>query len=307
MEGKSRWGTPYYEQYSKYAESDFLRFYSRKIFVTVCPWCRDWHALMAERAQWVRSFGADGILYDQIGGINPTPCFDKTHGHSKPSLSYTQGRLKLLPAIRESVDRHSGYAFMTETITDIYSQYIDCIHGIGSWSGAKAERADFLAHRRPAVFNAPEMFRYTFPETISTLRNARPYLDPRMANYALCYGFRFEVELRYLKDKQFVEENRHPEWKAYARAVCNLRKKHASLLLNGRYRCDPALTRANLALLHGVFTDGDATCIVLWNDTDEAQPIHAGKYAVTRWETPDEEGEGVPQHVAPNSVVVLFG
>ena len=306
MEGKSRWGTPYYEQYSKYAESDFLRFYSRKIFVTVCPWCRDWHALMAERAQWVRSFGADGILYDQIGGINPTPCFDKTHGHSKPSLSYTQGRLKLLPAIRESVDRHSGYAFMTETITDVYSQYIDCIHGIGSWSGAKAERADFLAHRHPAVFNAPEMFRHTFPETISTLRNARPYLDPRMANYALCYGFRFEVELRYLKDRQFVEENRHPEWKAYARAVCALRRKHASLLLNGRYRCDPSITRANPALLHGFFTDGDAACIVLWNDTDEAQPVHAGKYAVTRWETPDEEGEGMPKHVAPNSVVVLF-
>ena len=114
------------------------------------------------------------------------------------------------------------------------------------------------------------------------------------------------MELRYLKDRQFEEENRHPEWKAYARAVCALRRKHASLLLNGRYRCDPSITRANPALLHGFFTDGDAACIVLWNDTDEAQPVHAGKYAVTRWETPDEEGEGMPKHVAPNSVVVLF-
>ena len=62
MAGKSRWGTPYFEEYSKYAESDFLRRYSRKIFVTVCPWCKEWHDLMAERADWVRSFGADGIL-----------------------------------------------------------------------------------------------------------------------------------------------------------------------------------------------------------------------------------------------------
>ena len=306
MAGKSRWGTPYFEEYSKYAESDYLRRFSRKIFVTVCPWCKEWHDLMAERADWVRSFGADGILYDQIGGINPTPCFDRTHGHSKPSLSYAQGRLRLLPAIRASVDKYDEYSFMTETITDVYSQFIDCIHGIGSSCGGQAERAEYCKSHRPMVFNAPEMFRQTFPETISTVRNSRPYISPRLANYSLTYGFRFEMELRYLSDKEFIEENRHPEWKAYARAVCALRKRHAELLLKGTYSCDEQLTAANPALNHGVFTQGGEQCVVFWNDSNEEVALDLCGRCVTRWETPDEQGEGLPERIAPNSVLVLF-
>ena len=306
MAGKSRWGTPYFEEYSKYSESDFLRRYSRKIFVTVCPWCKEWRDLMAERADWVRSFGADGILYDQIGGINPTPGFDKTHGHTKPSLSSAQGRLRLLPAIRQSVDKYDGYSFMTETITDVYSQFIDCIHGIGSRYGAKAERAEFVKKPAPRAFNMPEMFRQTFPETISTVRNPRPYIDPRLANYSLTYGFRFEMELRYQSDRDFIEENRHPEWKEYARAMCALRKRHADLLLEGAYSCDPALEKANPALNHGVFTQGGRQCVVFWNDSDEELPLDLCGRAVQSWETPDAQGEGAPERIAPNSVVVLF-
>lgn len=306
MAGKSRWGTPYFEEYSKYDQSDFLRRFSRKIFVTVCPWCKEWHDLMAERADWVRSFGADGILYDQIGGINPTPCFDRTHGHSKPSLSYAQGRLRLLPAIRASVDKYEGYSFMTETVTDVYSQFIDCIHGIGSSYGAKAERGEFQKNRDSRVLHMPEMYRQTFPEMLSTVRNPRPYIDQRMANYALTYGFRFEMELRYLSDREFVEENRHPEWKEYARAVCALRKKHAELLLNGTYSCDEALTQANPALSHGVFTRDGAQCLVFWNDTDEQLPLNLCGREIARWETPSAQGEGAPASIAPNSVVVIF-
>ena len=306
MAGKSWWGTPYWEEYSKYSESDFLRRYSRKMFVTVCPWCEEWHQLMAGRADWVRSFGADGILYDQIGGINPTPCFDKSHGHSKPSLSYSQGRMKLLPAIRKSVDKYDEYSFMTETITDIYSQYIDCIHGIGSRTGGKAERASFCANQRPMVFNFAEMFRYCFPDNISTLRNPRPYLHPRMADYALTYGFRFEVELRYLKDKAFVESNSHPEWKEHAQAVCALRRKYADLLLHGVYSNDPALAKANPALVHGVFTNGDKKCVVVWNDADEALPVDLTGYKALRWATAYEEGEGSMETIPANTAVVFF-
>ena len=306
MEGKTRWGTPYWEEYSKYSESDFLRSYSKKMFVTVCPWCGEWHTLMADRADWIRSFGADGVLYDQIGGISPKPCFDRSHGHSKPSLSYTQGRLKLLPAIRKSVDKYDGFSFMTETITDVYSQFIDCIHGIGSHTGEKAERASFGEHPRPMRWSFPEMFRYCFPDNISTLRNSRPYLEPRMADYALVYGFRFEIELRYLKDREFVDENRHPEWKAYARAVCALRKKYAELLLHGEYSNSPEIAAANPALAHGIFTNQGHRCLVFWNDSDRELPLNLCGNTVTRWATPFAEGEGSVERIAPNSTIVLF-
>ena len=138
------------------------------------------------------------------------------------------------------------------------------------------------------------------------MRNPRPYIDPRLANYSLTYGFRFEMELRYQSDRDFIEENRHPEWKEYAQAVCALRKKHADLLLEGTYSCAPALAQANPALNHGVFTQGDRQCLVFWNDSDEELPLDLCGRAVHAWETPDGQGEGTPEHIAPNSVVVLF-
>ncbi len=304
--GKSIWGTPYYEEYSKYSESDLLRRFSRKIFATVCPWCGEWHELMAKKADWVHSFGADGILYDQIGGINPTPCFDKTHGHKKPSLSYTQGRLKLLPAIRKSVDKYEEFAFMSENMTDLYSAHLDCVHGIGSWMGEKADRGSYRKAPRPMVIHMPEMYRETFPDDLSTVRNPKPYLEPRMVNYALTYGFRFEMEIRYAKDQAFVRENRKSEWKDYARQSADLRMRHADLLLKGTYSCDPALTKANPCLEHGLFTCEDKRCLVLWNDTDEQLPISLPGYEFTRWESPVAKGDGVPAEIPANSLIVLF-
>ncbi|HML48398.1 MAG TPA: DUF6259 domain-containing protein, partial [Clostridia bacterium] len=47
LEGKTRWNTPYLEEYSKYHKSEYLRRYSKKLFATVCPSCTEWHGLMA--------------------------------------------------------------------------------------------------------------------------------------------------------------------------------------------------------------------------------------------------------------------
>ena len=109
LAGKNRWGTPYYEFYPKFVHADSLRFFSRKAFTTVCPSCPEWHDLMVERAKWIHSLGADGILYDQIGGKQPYPCYDESHPHMRnsPSLSYTQGRLKLHNRIRAQVNTYS--------------------------------------------------------------------------------------------------------------------------------------------------------------------------------------------------------
>ena len=73
IESKTRWGTPYYEYDDKYCHSDYLHYFSKKPFAVVCPSCEEWHELMARRADWIHSLGADGILYDQIGGMPPFP------------------------------------------------------------------------------------------------------------------------------------------------------------------------------------------------------------------------------------------
>lgn len=305
LEGKNRWGTPYYEQFSKYSESDFLRMFSRKVFSTVCPWCEQWHELMAERADWVRSFGADGILYDQIGGMPPTPCFDESHGHACPSISFSQGRVKLLSAIRARLDARGDYAFFTEMISDLYSQYIDVIHGTAAPMSAKAERViEPCAEPREIVF--PEMFRHTFPETISTVRNPRPYLTPRMANYATVYGFRFEIELRYRKDRLYTESDARGEWRDYADKLRAMRMRNKSHLLNGVYSCDESLARANPGVVISTFTSQNTRAWVIWNDTDADKKINLCNYSAARWETAYDAGEGAPAYVRANSLIALF-
>jgi len=39
VEARSLWGTPYFEQYNKYHESEYLKNYTKKTFSTACPSC----------------------------------------------------------------------------------------------------------------------------------------------------------------------------------------------------------------------------------------------------------------------------
>jgi hypothetical protein len=127
-----------------------------------------------------------------------------------------------------------------------------------------------------------------------------------MVNYALCYGFRFQFSLQTQRDNQYIEHHANQEWQAYATAVGAFRKRHAHLLLKGAYRCDPALTAANPTLNHGVFTSGNESCIVLWNDNDLDVPIDLCGRTVSSWETMESQGKEVPEKIAANSVMIFF-
>jgi hypothetical protein len=310
LEGRNIWNNPYYEDYSKSHSSDFLKFFSKKKFATVCPSCIQWHDLMTEKAKWVASFGPDGILYDQIGGMPAYPCFNDHHQHkyNRPSLSYTQGRLSLLKKIHEQV-RALGdeYGFMTEHETDVYSQFPDALHGIGVCPAPKSGKKAGDAWTS-LCSTAPQMFRYCFPETILTLRNPNPFLDPRYVNYALLYGFRFEMEIRYQGDILELQSNARDSWRYYARQVADLRMKYADVLLKGTYREQAGLSNINSSLACSLFEGQDRSCIVLWNDTDRFQKIDisAEGRTIISWESLTGQGDGIPYEMEPDSVLLLF-
>ena len=150
------------------------------------------------------------------------------------------------------------------------------------------------------------VFRHTFPDAISTVRNFRPYIDPITTNYCLCYGLRMEMELRTFKDMQYVANDPHPEWRAYAKAASELLKRYPDLLLKGDYHCDADLCAANPELHHGRFTCENGECIVLWNDTDKELPVNLAGRTASRWESPKASGDGVPATIAPSSLIILF-
>ncbi len=312
LEAKTRWRTPYFEEYSKYARSGYLQHFSKKLFATVCPSCPEWQGLMEEKADWIAGFGPDGMLYDQIGGMPPYPCFDETHPHmeGRPSLSYTQGRLMLLPRIRARAKTHGNeFAFFSEHITDLYSQFLDALHGINSApNGPEGVYACIEgADGRPSVtLNYPELFRYCFPETIITVRNQRPYLAPRMVNYAYFYGFRYEMELRYAYDQEAIRAGEHQDWKAYAASVTAFRKAYADILLHGHFRADAGFVNRNHSLAAARY-EGESRCgIAVWNDTPDAQAIDFSWVIIRAWASPTGSGEGCPETLQPGQIALLL-
>lgn len=311
LEGKTRWNTPYLEEYSKFHNSEYLKRFSKKLFATVCPSCTDWHDMMADRADWIASFGADGMLYDQIGGMPPYPCFNDEHTHvnGRPSLSYTQGRLKLLRRLHDRAKTHGReFAFMTEHETDVYSQFLDALHGIATNPGPPEGRHRDGNSMLNLASSFPAMFRYCFPETILTLRNPNPFLDPRYVNFAFLYGFRYEMELRYLKDKDVIREGRYREWMEYACAVGNLRKKHEDVLLTGVYREQEGVQNNNPHILCALFEGETRSAIALWNDTKDTQPVdlHVAGRKIVSWETVEGSGEGMLKLLKPGAVALLL-
>lgn len=309
LESKSFWGVPYYEKYNKFNQSDFLNSFTSKTFSTVCPSCTQWHDLMAEKANEVAALGPNGILYDQIGGMVPNPCFDESHPHphGKPSLSYTNGRLGLLDKIQKETKKINGeYAFFTEHITDVYAQFVDCLHGMRTYPDAVGTRQKLVSAQTPATINYPELYRYCFPNTIITIRNAFPYIRPQVANYALTFGLRYEMELRYLDDVTYVQENQMPEWKKYASAITALRKKYWNILGYGKFIDEELLTNGNRTVITKAYQTQDSLAVVLWNDHSTAQKVNLQVAGYRLAEVAGVQGSTskLPETMQPQQVLV---
>ncbi len=312
-DSRNVWGNPYYEFYPKYCYSDLLRFFSRKAFSNVCPSAPVWRRMMADRIGWIAGFGADGALYDQIGGMPPYPCFSEAHEHrnGNPALSYTQGRLKLLPAIREKAAEHESFAFLSEHITDLYSQFLDLVHGIKSWPYARGSgMVPGSVPDAPAdeTCMMPELFRYCFPETMITVRNPKPYMEERMTNYAFAYGFKFEMELRYDTDRSFIRNGEEPEKRLYAKKVADLRRKYEEYLILGTFRADEGIEKSSVYANIFVTADGRRAA-ALWNDREEpVKPeLVLTNGRISGWANADgEEGSGLPDSMPPDSILFVL-
>ena len=271
---KNIWGSPYVEFYNKSHRSSFLMHFSRKMFALACPSAAPWRDLMLRREDWLATLGPDGCLYDQLGGQPPCPCFDKTHDHAKdnPALAHTNGRRRMLASLQaHSKQIGKNFAFMSEHINDLYSCYLDAVHGIMSYPGQQGALAAAETDADTVrVLNYPVLFRYCFPETIITIRNPAPHINERMANYALTYGFRPEMELRYQADCDDVLNDTYKNSRLYTLKVNELRKKYAEQLLRGEFRDTDELATIPQGLTATSFVNGDTMAAVLWNDTNEA-------------------------------------
>ncbi|GHT56945.1 hypothetical protein FACS1894109_07670 [Spirochaetia bacterium] len=309
-ECRTRWDTPYYDYYSKAHRSVFLKNYTSKNFAIACPSCPEWRELMVDKTGFVASFGADAVLFDQIGGMWAFPCFNDKHPHDKgkPSLAMSGGRKKLLDAIQKRTKEiNSDYAFFSEHINDIYSAYQDCCHGLFLLQSPEGE---YLAGAEgKGIVNEPSLFRYCFPETKITIRNPRPSVDKRSANFAFVFGLAFELEIRYEQDREDVLADKWPEERRYSKAVNALRRKYIDELIRADFVDDDPLETYNPQIITKAYENSKTIAVALWNDSEEPKPLALAvkKGHFLEYATIDGAFQKMPETIPPRSIgLVVF-
>ena len=267
-------------------------------FALGCLYGKPWHNRMLALAEQAAGFGADGILYDQLGIFAPFACYGKNHGHPTPFYSYAEERPAFMRSIADAMRKaNPDFAVLTEglhdTILDSTALFHGCEYGLfaGDVSAARSRV------KNPKVESFPEFWRYTFPELVTTVRLDTPMNTRAQANFAAVFGLRSEIELRYRPDRAYVLEgkvpikpdygtvNYFPDLKAMAsvapdaasrdlKAVCDFRRAHAKYLLHGRFVDDEGFTCADSALVAKRFIADDGTSAVcVWNISDESVAV----------------------------------
>lgn len=258
-----------------------------------CLWAGPWLDRMTSLARQAADFGADAMLFDQWGAFAPFVCYGRGHGHPVPSYSHGAERPGFVRAVAAGVrSGHPDFAVFTEGLHDSLLESVAFFHAYEY--GAFLRDVRDVASRRvnPAAEAFPELWRFTFPELVTTLRSPMPAVARAMASYAATFGFRHDMELRYGPDRAFAQEGRMPSADDYKKvtappdlaamaeasserarewlkAVCDFQREHAKYLLRGRFADDEGFTCANPALVAKRFVADDGTSAVcVWNVSD---------------------------------------
>lgn len=208
-------GQTYQQTYHKYADIPVYR------FDLGCLCAQAWYDRMLSLALQANALGADGILYDQLAMMSPMACYGEGHGHAVPCMVHEVERPVFLRRIAEHMKKiNPDFIVMTEGLHDCALDAISMFHGceLGMFYASQGEI--LLRLRGSRLTDAfPEMFRYTYPEVMSTVRVPAPMMDRCMANYTCVYGLRNEIESRYAPDVAYLLENRVPEVGDYRNVV----------------------------------------------------------------------------------------
>jgi len=282
-------------------------------------WCNRLMAL----AMKTHELGADGLLYDQVGVAPSMLCYGEGHGHPVPAVVYERDRLAILKRVSDAMEViHPGFMIVVEGLQDCEMPTVQTFWGYSPTSETCHDPAYIRQMLDEDAFWTvfPDMYRYTFPEADFYIRAATPASTRGSLNFGTTFGYKHEIECRYVPDKRYLiegiipqrseyddiiaktemtsMENQDPaEVVAYSKAVMDFRRKYEDLLYVGNFNTDNGFTLASDGkyVLARSFVNGNKMGVVVWNCSDED--------AATFTVTPDS-GWTLAETVAPEGTPV---
>ena len=256
-----------------------------------------WRNRMLSVAKKVQALGADGVIYDQVGGHNGGFCYGEGHGHTVPAIVYDRDRVEFLEwASAEMRKIDPDFVVMAEALQDCELNGIDMFHGWSptSQKGVHPEVIRHMCDRDQFMTLFPDMFHYVFPEAQATVRFSTPATMRGTLNYGTTFGYRHEIECRYIPDKKYLLYDQYPdpseyddihgkpnnssiydynptELVGYGRAVLDFRRKYEDLFYLGTFSADDGFmleTDARYVIARS-FVNGKRMGVVVWNVSDE--------------------------------------
>lgn len=189
-------------------------------FPLCCFGTEKWRNQVLDQIRQLDELGADCTFADCIGGCPYQPCFNDRHEHGNRVDRDWFYRRQFFAEAEKYCAEH-GKVLAAEVVTDVAASYTQFMHGLVN--------VDFAI--RGDQF--PAMFRYTFPEVITTERGIRDEEGDfaRRLRCALVYGLRLDAELYVCR----THLDSAPKYAAAVKAYTDTLMKYREFFLDGSF------------------------------------------------------------------------
>lgn len=258
-----------------------------------------WQKRMLDLAKQVQSYGADGIIYDQLATRQPCFCYGEGHGHTVPAVVVEQDRLDYITRIREEMSRiNPEFIVMTEGVADYELGCINLFHGCSFDVYPPDQTAmEERCNGKAGLTWFPEMLEYTFPDLLMTVRNPTPVTSRNMSNFTLVSHLKNEIECRYRADVEYLAHDKIPVpedyWnvttkpdialvtsedpvamREYQKMLADFQKENMDLLRIGRFMDTQGFefSASHCCSMAKAFSNGESLGVVIWN-VSKTEPL----------------------------------
>ena len=232
-----------------------------KVFPLACGGSKRWRDQLHSQVELMGGMDPDCLFLDCYGAHPSELCFNDKHDHG-PRVDEEWVSHRKVFADAEQYCAQNDKVLATEWVTDIAASYNQFLHGCGN------------VDLNPGSRQYPALFRYTFPEVITTERGIRhtegAYI--KQFKWSLTMGLRLDCELHVCR----TTIDREP---AYAAAVAQYTEKlneYGDFLLRGKFT---VLDNSKLpdSVKRGEYfsEDGSRVLRILYNNADS--PARAGE------------------------------